>query len=470
MRQSLILRLARIRRPVATSAPARLFRRLRAIAVGATAAAGLVAASPEGGAAHEIPRSVAVIAYLKPEGNTYRIVARVPLEAMRDIQWPLRGPGYLELAHLDTLLRDGVKIWIADNIRLYEGARLVEPATIANARVSLQSDRSFETYATAVAHFREKPLPPETDLAWQQAIVDLELVYQVESASSRFSIAPTLARLGVRTTTVLHFLPASGGEHTFTYLGDPGLVHLEPRWFQAAGQFISLGFEHILGGLDHLLFIICLVIPFRRLRPLIVIATSFTAAHSVTMVASALGYAPTALWFPPLVEVLIAASIVYTALENIIGARMERRWMIAFGFGLVHGFGFSFALRESLQFAGNHLAVSLAMFNVGVEIGQVFVLLLAVPALNWLFRRIPERAGTIVASALVAHVAWHWMADRWGEFRSFRIEPPALDAAFAVMVFRAALLVAVLAAAVWAGRPMIARVLTGGARGRAAPG
>src|SRR5256885_12830231 len=97
--------------------------------------------------------------------------------------------------------------------------------------------------------------------------------------------------------------------------------------------------------------------------------------------ASAIALAPNAFWFPPLIEVLIALSIVYMALENIVGPKLERRWMIAFGFGLVHGFGFSFALRESLQFAGAHLAASLIAFNVGVELGQIFVLALAVPAL-----------------------------------------------------------------------------------------
>lgn len=444
MRDSLILRLVTRPRPVALCG-------LCALA--------LLLAAPTAGTAHEIPPSVTILAYLKPEGNTLRLVARVPLEALRDIQWPLRGPGYLELGRLDSLLRDGARIWVADNIRLYEGGAAIGPARIANARVSLQSDRSFASYAAAAAHFRDAPIPATTDLAWQQAMVDLELEYPIASAQSRFSIDPQLARLGVRTTTVLHFIAPDGNERTFTYLGDPGLVHLDPQWFQTAGQFVRLGFEHILDGLDHLLFIICLVIPFRRLRPLIVIATAFTVAHSITMVVSAMGYAPSALWFPPLVEVLIAASIVYTALENIVGAKMERRWMIAFGFGLVHGFGFSFALRDSLQFAGSHLAVSLATFNLGVELGQVFVLLLAVPALNWLFTRIPERTGTVIASALVAHTAWHWMTDRWTTFREFPLRAPALDAAFAAAALRGALLLAVAVAIVWAGRPLVARLL-----------
>ena len=84
-----------------------------------------------------------------------------------------------------------------------------------------------------------------------------------------------------------------------------------------------------------MLFLACLVIPFRRFRALVPIVTAFTAAHSITLIASAYDLAPDALWFPPLVETLIAASIVYMALENIVGAEtLQQRWLIAFGFGL----------------------------------------------------------------------------------------------------------------------------------------
>ena len=117
------------------------------------------------------------------------------------------------------------------------------------------------------------------------------------------------------------------------------------------------------------------MIPFRRFGALVLIVTAFTVAHSITLIAAASGLAPDALWFSPLVETLIAASILYMALENIAGATsVQRRWIIAFAFGLVHGFGFSFALRETLQFAGSHLVTSLLAFNVGVELGQLLVL------------------------------------------------------------------------------------------------
>jgi hypothetical protein len=314
----------------------------------------------------------------------------------------------------------------------------------------LPSDRAFETYDKAVANVLGPGLPASTDLAWQQAMLDVMLEYPITSDSARFSIDPTWARLGVRTTTVLRFRPANGSERAFEYLGDPGLIRLDPHWYQAATQFVVMGFEHILDGIDHLLFVFCLVIPFRRVRPLVAIITSFTVAHSITLIASAAGLAPTALWFPPLIEVLIALSIVYMALENIVGPRLGRRALIAFGFGLVHGFGFSFALRESLQFAGEHLATSLVAFNVGVELGQLAVLAVALPALALFFKHVvAERMGTIILSAIVAHTAWHWMLDRGAVLRQYHVQLPTLDLAFAVGAMRALMLLLIVAAAGW---------------------
>ena len=212
--------------------------------------------------------------------------------------------------------------------------------------------------------------------------------YPITSDRSTFSIRPTLGRLGIRVVTTVRYQPPAGAERAFELTGDPGLVRLDPRWHQAAWRFVQLGFSHILDGTDHLLFLFCLVIPFRRFRALAVIVTAFTIAHSMTLIAAASGLVPGALWFPPLIETLIAASILYMALENIAGVNERRSGAgsLAFGFGLVHGFGFSFALRETLQFAGSHLLTSLLAFNLGVELGQLFVLALLVPALTLLFR------------------------------------------------------------------------------------
>src|SRR5262249_41090656 len=146
-------------------------------------------------------------------------------------------------------------------------------------------------------------------------------------------------------------------------------------------------------------------------------------------------------------------SIVYMAIENIVGSRLKyglrRRWMVAFGFGLVHGFGFSFALRETLQFAGSHLLVSLFAFNVGVELGQLLALALLIPALGFLFRFVvAEGIGTVVLSTLVADTGWHWMIERAAALRQFR--RPAFNAALLAAAMRWLMLALILAALVWA--------------------
>jgi hypothetical protein len=242
----------------------------------------------------------------------------------------------------------------------------------------------------------------------------------------------------------------------FEFTGDPGLVRLDPRWHQAVLSFIDLGFWHILGGTDHLLFLFCLVIPFRRFRALIPVVSAFTVAHSITLLASAYNLAPDALWFPPLIETLIAISIVYMALENIAGgAGLQRRWMMAFGFGLVHGFGFSFALRQTMQFAGSHLLTSLLSFNVGVELGQLLVLALLVPLLEVFFRfAVAERTGTVILSALVAHTAWHWMTERVGRLSEYRFAWPLLTAGTGAAILHWLTLAVLAAVVIWLARKL----------------
>jgi hypothetical protein len=422
-------------------------------AVAAIAVVLLVAASARV-VAHDIPNDVIVQAFLEPEGARARLLVRVPLQAIRDIDIPQRGPGYLDLTRAEDALRTGATIWIAQSVALYEeDVRLGEPQLVA-VRVSLPSDTSFREYETALVHMTGAPLPSDTDLYWEQGMLDAWLEYPIASDQSRFAIDPGLRRLALRVTIALRLLTPDGRVRAFELHDDPGMVRLDPRWHQAAARFVHSGFEHILAGIDHLLFLLCLVIPLRRVRTLILVVTSFTVAHSVTLFASAYDMAPGGLWFPPVVETLIAMSIVYMAIENIVGAQVRRRWIITFAFGLVHGFGFSFALRETLQFAGSHLLLSLVSFNVGVELGQLLVLAAVVPALSLLFRFVvAERMGTIILSIIVAHTAWHWMTERGAQLLEFPL--PAADAVLLLWVVRAGMVLVAGAAAVWGVRLLL---------------
>ena len=410
--------------------------------------AALILATQFRAAAHDIPNDVTVQTFLKPKGPHLSLFVRVPLRACRDVDFPTRGPGYLDLARADASLRDAATQWISDNVELYEGdTRLGDPQVIA-ARVSLESERLSESYDEAIAQVTGPRLSRDTELYWNQGLLDVLFEYPIKSDESRFSIRPAFERLGLRVVTVLRFLPPGGAVRAFEFEGDPGLVRLDPRWHQTAVRFVEAGFFHILDGTDHLLFLFCLVIPFRRLRPLVTVVTAFTIAHSITLIASAYNLGPDALWFPPLIETLIAVSIVYMALENIVGSNVQRRWMIALGFGLVHGFGFSFALRRTLQFAGSHLLTSLLSFNIGVELGQLLVLVLLIPVLALLFRFVvAERIGIIILSALVAHTGWHWMIDRGERLRQFGW--PAIGTAQLVSAMRWLIAILILAGLVW---------------------
>lgn len=355
----------------------------------------------------------------RADAERFQVLVRVPLRSMRDVEVPEFGPGYLDIDSLAPQLADIATQWVTPFVIVSEDGVPLPVSPPAATQISLPSDDSFSAFATALARVRE-PLPANDDrLVWDQVLFDVLLEYPIRSDQSAFALRSRLNHLGATVVTSLQFTTGRGAVRAYQFSDDPGTLPLDPSWWQAVWRFVQLGFLHILDGTDHLLFLFCLVIPLRELRPLVWIVTAFTIAHSITLVASAFGLAPDTLWFPPLVETLIAISILYMALENIIGTT-RRRWAFAFGFGLVHGFGFSFALRETLQFAGSHMLTSLFAFNAGVELGQLFVLALLVPALVGLFRLgFPERAGAIILSALAAHAAWHWTEERGAVLSAF---------------------------------------------------
>jgi hypothetical protein len=407
--------------------------------------------------AHDVPDQVRVQVFVKPEGRSLKLALRVPLKAMRDVDVPRRGEGFLDFARVDTTLRDAVALWLTDELELYENdARLPKPHVL-DARVSLESDRAFGSYESALAHFSAPRLKNDTELYWSQGLMDVLLEYPIGSEKAAFSIRPRLERLGIQVSSVIRFINSEGEVRPFDLHGDPGLVRLDPRWHQAALGFVKAGFLHILEGPDHLLFLLLLVAPFRRFLPLAAIVTAFTVAHSITLIAAALGFGPQALWFPVLIETLIAASILYMALENVLGAQLQRRWALALAFGLVHGFGFAYGLSELLQFAGSHLVTSLLAFNLGVELGQLLVVICFVLVIDFLFKKIPERAGMIILSLVVGHTAWHWMVERGEKLAKFPL--PALDAASVAAAIRWLMALLIVATLGWLAAGAIQRYL-----------
>lgn len=173
--------------------------------------------------------------------------------------------------------------------------------------------------------------------------------------------------------------------------------------------FIAMGMEHILGGLDHLLFLLALLAPARSLWRTVQIVTGFTVAHSVTLSLAALGVVDVP---SRIVEPLIAASIVWVAVENLVTpAGVGRRWLVAAIFGLVHGLGFAGALTE-LGLPHDALVRALVGFNVGVELGQILFVALVMPVVVWLSR--PGRLSWLpqALSVVVAIFGMGWLIER----------------------------------------------------------
>ncbi|MEM6773820.1 MAG: HupE/UreJ family protein [Pseudomonadota bacterium] len=364
--------------------------------------------------AHELPQRVSVKMIISASPGRIELMLRAPLEAMRDVDFPLTPEGFLQLAEAQPYLEDAAGLWLVDNLQLRRGKLDLEPGQVT-VRAALPGDRAFASAASAAASFARPLLPDATQIFWRQAMLDVRVRYPSTAAGSLedMFLDASLRALGVETTVELLLVEPSGEQHSLSFDGDVRDLPLMPSGWRVAADFLRQGFVHILGGIDHLLFLLCLVLPLREVWPLVKAVTAFTAAHSVTLAAAALGWIPTPLWFASAIEALIALSILFLALENILRREIPRRWFAAFGFGLIHGFGFASALSESLQYAQGQLVVALAGFNLGVEFGQLLVLAVLVPLMLVLLRRVPsERVAIIVASTLIAHTAWHWMTER----------------------------------------------------------
>ena len=237
------------------------------------------------------------------------------------------------------------------------------------------------------------------------------------AAGSRLSIrsgVPGRLALGHRQLLTVH---AADGSVVMERMLDARSAAVEvdlgalPLRSGTAVGFLALGFRHILGGYDHILFLVALLIGVRSLRGVVTTVTAFTLAHSITLSMAVLGVvaAPAAV-----IEPLIAASIVFVGVENLRRNPADSRWKLTFLFGLVHGFGFAGALRDlgvGSQAAG--VAMPLGFFNAGVEAGQILVVLALWPFLRALDGTTAWRARLAPACSLaVAAAGCYWLVER----------------------------------------------------------
>ncbi|MBI5769265.1 MAG: HupE/UreJ family protein [Verrucomicrobia bacterium] len=273
------------------------------------------------------------------------------------------------------------------------------------------TDADFGTFTAFVWPPDAPDAIPETDYHTASGLIHFDFRRPATAPPENIVLAfRFIAPLSER-HTVLGSFDYAGAKHEVTFTRfEPDYDYVtgyEPPLWQRLWQFLRLGVGHIWIGYDHLCFLLALILA-SRLRELVWIVTSFTIAHSLTLILAALDVVRLPV---RLVETGIAATIIYVAVQNLRGAPTEKRWLLTFCFGLIHGFGFANVLGE-MNLPTTGLVRCLLSFNVGVELGQLAFVAAAFPLVLWLrkSKHAPRIAATL--STLLALFGTAWFADR----------------------------------------------------------
>ena len=358
----------------------------------------------------DLPPEIVLQGFVKPDGGRLHLLVRVPLVLLSSFPLPKRGPGYLDLARIDEQLKRAA-LATGHQIELLEDGVPLVP-TAREARISIPSDRSFSSYASALAHLEGPPLSVDTDLFWNQGFFDTQLEYPIRSPDPQLSIRVNVApELGRRLKLRLEFLPVDGAPRTYELPGASGWIALNPHWYEAAWLFMKGGFANAF-TIDRFVFLLCLVAPFRQFRSLLAVVLGLSALQALTLTATAQGAVAESPWLEALFNSSLAVAVVLLAIGNLAAPSLRRRWFLGAVVGTLGGFGLGHLLADELQFAGTHPLVSIACFNVGVALCEVVSLALALAVPRLLFARVlGPSLGVVVLSAVLGHVGWHWMME-----------------------------------------------------------
>jgi len=358
----------------------------------------------------DIPSEIVLQGFMKQDGNRARLLVRVPLVLLQVAALPRRGPGYLDLARIDEKLNEvaqstGRQIEISD-----DGAPLIP--MVRASRISPLSDRSFGAYETALASLAGPRLPIDTDLFWNQGFFDVELEYPLHGAdahlSIRVNVAPELER---RVKLRLAFLPVGAPPRNYEIASGSGWIPLDPTAVVATWLSLKRGFVDSF-AFERLVFLLCLIGPFRNVRSLLAVVVAMAGMQALTMTASGAHWFSDVPWLQPFADVALSVAVVLVAIGNLGAPSLRRRWFIAAVIAALGGFAIGPLFATSWQFAGAHPVVAALAYNAGMIIGAVVILIVALVALRALFAAtLGESLGVIVLSALSALIAWQWLFD-----------------------------------------------------------
>jgi len=288
----------------------------------------------------------------------------------------------------------------------------------------LGTEPPFATLDEAAASFeRRTEYPDDAEPVYVgDTIVDARIRYQTASGVTEYQLSsrldPGLPGQENTANLVLDYGPGSVKVHRARgLLAEP--IEISRSWLSAFFTFVKEGMRHILEGLDHVLFVLCIVVGATGLKGLLWRVTGFTIGHSVTLSLGFFGFVPSGTWFVPTVETAIALSIVYAAaiaaIPRFRSMESELAVVLVTSFiGLIHGLGFSFVLQNILKISSPDIWQSLLAFNLGIEIGQL-VIVLATGILLWGVARISNRAQLAARRAIAlasAGIALFWVVER----------------------------------------------------------
>lgn len=248
----------------------------------------------------------------------------------------------------------------------------------------------------------------------QLAMIQIDLLFKDSAKIGTVSILYNLflERSENKHTNVATFQSLDGKSFEYIFSKDKnlwtGTFGQAPGFFDTARQFIQLGLKHILTGYDHILFLLALLLVKMNFRSMVTVVTSFTFAHSITLMLAAFDVVS-----PPshFVEATIALTICYVALENLFSRDHQHRWALTLAFGLVHGFGFAGVLQE-IGLPKNHELTALLTFNLGVELGQLLIVVCIYPMLRKVENFYWWPKTVQIASILVGLAGTYWFVMR----------------------------------------------------------
>jgi hypothetical protein len=361
--------------------------------------------------AHEVP--LEVVTFVSVEGPHLLVLARVPLALLADAHLATRPDGFLDLHVIDGPLR-AVAGDVAKNLDVMEDERPL-PMPMAAWAIVPRADATFDTYDTALARFADPRSSVDAGARVDpgKGLLDLRFEYPTTSPGGHFSVRFNGLHVANRAVqTPVRYVTAARTTRTFTVAGGPQRVSLEPGGLTVALQFIRLGVEQLAQSPEHLLFLLCLVIPPRPIRRVLGAFGAFAAAYVAALVASALMPQPIDLPVLLALQTAGAATLVVAGLQNITAPRLVWVRIVSGVFGLADGAISGSAYRDAWMLAGPHTFVSLASFVVPIVLGSLWLLLIVQPVVGLVYRwGLPERIAIILLSAVPVHAGLHGILE-----------------------------------------------------------